>query len=76
MSDSSQPHGLQPTRLLRPWDCPGKGTGVGCRCLPYAALEGKKEFLQGIGKSQCDWRKLRWEEKDWKWKPEQGNKVK
>ena len=20
MSDSSQPHGLQPTRLLRPWD--------------------------------------------------------
>ena len=29
--DSSQPHGLQPTRLLRPWDFPGKSTGVGCR---------------------------------------------
>ena len=27
------PHGLQPTRLLRPWDFPGKGTGVGCHCL-------------------------------------------
>ena len=33
VSDSSQPHGLQPTRLLHPWDCPGKSTGVGCHCL-------------------------------------------
>ena len=30
MSDSVQPHGLQPTRLLHPWDSPGKNTGVGC----------------------------------------------
>ena len=29
MSDSLQPHGLQPTRLLCPWDFPGKSTGVG-----------------------------------------------
>ena len=28
MSDSSRPHGLQPTRLLRPWDFPGKSTGT------------------------------------------------
>ena len=28
VSDSLQPHGLQPTRLLRPWDSPGKSTGV------------------------------------------------
>ena len=33
MSDSSWPHGLQPTRLLHPWDFPGKSTGVGCHCL-------------------------------------------
>ena len=33
MSDSSRPHGLQPTRLLLPWDDPGKSTGVGCHCL-------------------------------------------
>ena len=33
MSDSSRPHGLQPTKLLRPWDFPGKSTGVGCHCL-------------------------------------------
>ena len=28
-----QPHGLQPTRLLHPWDSPGKNTGVGCHFL-------------------------------------------
>ena len=28
VSNSSWPHGLQPTRLLRPWDFPGKSTGV------------------------------------------------
>ena len=33
VSNSSRPHGLQPTRLLRPWDFPGKSTGVGCHCL-------------------------------------------
>ena len=33
MSDSSRPHGLQPTRLLRPWGFPGKSTGVGCHSL-------------------------------------------
>ena len=27
------PHGLQPTRLLCPWDFPGKSTGVECHCL-------------------------------------------
>ena len=26
-------HGLQPTRLLRSWDFPGKSTGVGYHCL-------------------------------------------
>ena len=33
MSDSQRPHGLQPSRLLHPWDSPGKSTGVGCHCL-------------------------------------------
>ena len=33
VSDCSRPHGLQPTRLLHPWDSPGKNTGVGCHCL-------------------------------------------
>ena len=33
MSDSLRPHGLYPTRLLRPWNFPGKSTGVGCHFL-------------------------------------------
>ena len=33
MSDSVRPHRLQPTRLPRPWDSPGKNTGVGCHFL-------------------------------------------
>ena len=33
VSNSSRPHGLQPTRLLCPWDFSGKSTGVGCHCL-------------------------------------------
>ena len=28
VSDSLRPHGLQPIRLLRPWDFPGKSTGL------------------------------------------------
>ena len=33
VSNSQPPHGRQPTRLLHPWDFPGKSTGVGCHCL-------------------------------------------
>ena len=41
VSDSLQPHGLQPTRLLHPWDFPGKSTGVSCHWL----LHGLGVFL-------------------------------
>ena len=34
VSDSVRPHRRQPTRLRRPWDSPGKNTGVGCHFLP------------------------------------------
>ena len=45
VSDSLRSHGLQPTRLLHPWDFPGKSTGVGCHCLllPYS----RKPVLHG-----------------------------
>ena len=33
MSDSVRPHRQLPTRLPRPWDSPGKNTGVGCHFL-------------------------------------------
>ena len=33
VSDSVRPYRRQPTRLPRPWDSPGKNTGVGCHFL-------------------------------------------
>ena len=33
LSDSVRPHRRKPTRLPRPWDSPGKNTGVGCHFL-------------------------------------------
>ena len=47
VSDSVQPHGLQPTRLLRPWDSPGKNTGVGCHFfLQCMKVESESEVTQ------------------------------
>ena len=34
MSNSVRPHRRKTTRLPRPWDSPGKNTGVGCHFLP------------------------------------------
>ena len=33
VSNSVRPHRQQPSRLPRPWDSPGKNTGVGCHFL-------------------------------------------
>ena len=33
VSDSLRPYGLWPTRLLCPWNFPGKNTGVDCHSL-------------------------------------------
>ena len=47
VSDSVPPHGLQPTRLLRPWDSPGKSTGVGCHfLLQCMEVESESEVAQ------------------------------
>ena len=35
MSDSVRPRRRQPTRLPRPWDSPGKNTGVGCHSREF-----------------------------------------
>ena len=43
VSDSVQPHRRQSTRLLRPWDFPGKSSGVGCHCL------GDQKKVQSLG---------------------------
>ena len=42
MSDSVRPQRRQPTRLPRPWDSPGKNTGVGCHFL-LQCMEVKSE---------------------------------
>ena len=53
--------GLQPTRLLCPWDFPGKSTRVGCHCLPrnvYNSIKSHKilrnKFNQE-GKKSVHW---------------------
>ena len=44
MSDSVRPHRQQPTRLPRPWDSPGKNTGVGCHFfLQYMKVKSESE---------------------------------
>ena len=37
-SDSLRPYGLQPTRLLCPWDSPGKNTRVDCYSLLHGII--------------------------------------
>ena len=44
VSNSLQPHGLQPTRLLCPWDFPGKSTGVG-KPKKFVLLSGTKSVV-------------------------------
>ena len=47
MSDSVRPHRRQPTRLRRPWDSPGKNTGVGCHFfLQCKKVKGESEVAQ------------------------------
>ena len=47
MSDSVRPHRRQPTRLPRPWDFPGKNTGVGCHfLLQYMKMKSESEVAQ------------------------------
>ena len=41
-SQTLQPHRRLPTRLPRPWDSPGKNTGVGCHFL-LQCMEVKSE---------------------------------
>ena len=42
-----RPHRRQPTRLPRPWDSPGKNTGVGCHfLLQCMKVKSKSEVAQ------------------------------
>ena len=63
VSDSLWVHGLQPTRLLHPWDFPGKSTGVGCHCLLRGKGESCDKFpLLGLW-NHCGWWLQPWNQK-------------
>ena len=47
-SNSVRPHRWQPTRLLCPWDSPGKNTGVGCHFL----LQCMKVKMKSLSRAQ------------------------
>ena len=56
LSDSVRPHGLQPTRLLHPWDSPGKDTGVGCHFpLQCTKVKSESEVAQSIQLLATPW---------------------
>ena len=45
VSDSLWPYGLQPTRLLCPWDSPSKHTEVGCLALLQGTVPTQRSKL-------------------------------
>ena len=56
MSDSVQPHRWQPTRLPRPWDSPGKNTGVGCQFLRQCMkVKSESEVAQSCLTVETPW---------------------
>ena len=50
MSDTLRPHGLQPSRLLHPWDFPCKSTGVGCHLVGHKYEKKEMRNLQTLAK--------------------------
>ena len=56
MSNSVRPHRQQPTRLHRPWDSPGKNTGVGCHfLLPCMKVKRQSEVAQSFPTLSDPW---------------------
>ena len=48
-----RPHGLQPSRLLCPWNYPGKNTGVGCHFLLQGIFPIQDQTLVSCSSSHC-----------------------
>ena len=62
VSDSSQPHRLDPTRLLCPWHSPDKNTGVDCHYL-------LQEIFLNQGSNPCLLYLLHWQADSWEEPP-------
>ena len=54
VSDFVRPHRQQPTRLPRPWDSPGKNTGVGCHFL-LQCVKSESEVAQSVRLLATPW---------------------
>ena len=56
MSDSVRSQRWQPTRLPRPWDSPGKNTGVGCHfLLQCMKVKSESEAAQSVQLFATPW---------------------
>ena len=55
VSNCLQPHGLEPTRFLCPWDSPGKNNGMGCHFLLQCIFQD-----QGSNLCLLNWRLYHW----------------
>ena len=57
VSNSLRPHGLQPTRLLCPWDFLGMSTGVGCHFLLQGIFpaQGSNQVSRIVGRRFTVW---------------------
>ena len=56
MSDSVRPHRRQTTRLPRPWDSPGKNTGVACHfLLQCMKVKSEREVAQSCLTVSTPW---------------------
>ena len=56
MSDSMRPYRQQPTTLPRPWDSPGKNTGVGCHfLLQCMKVKSEVKSLSRVQPSATPW---------------------
>ena len=70
VSDSLRPHGLQPARLLCPWNVPGKNSEVGCHFFPQGIFPTQGLNLQS--RVSCIVRQVlyhwtTWEALGWWW---------
>ena len=64
--DSVRPHRQKPTRLPRPWDSPGKNTGVGCHFL-LQCMKVKSDSVYETAKETLMYRTVLWTlwEREW-----------
>ena len=64
VTPKSRPHGLQPPRLLWPWDSPGKNIGMGCHALLQGILLTQELNSRLLCLLRCRWIVYCWATKE------------